>query len=254
MSNLSKVLAFFGFGVVALVLGGCMPHLTMQQCKTMNWYQVGYNDALHGKPQRDLSSAISDCAKFKLTVNTSKYRQGWKAGARQYCNPKNGYQLGTQGQVPADICPIDLAGSFKNAWRRGLRAYCTPSTGYNLGRAGRPMPNFCTGGQGVAFRNAYVRGARILGTEVNIESQIKSLNDQVGANNALMNSKRGEINTLNNRLDNSAGRPFAYGERRQIRGRIRQLRREIEGLQNQNAELQSQKASLQQQFNSVQAE
>lgn len=236
-------------------LTACVPHLNQQQCLSMNWYQLGYQDGSQGHFQRNLSQDIQDCARFKLTVNTKAYSRGWHAGVRSFCRPENGYNLGVNGVVYPNICPASMAAKFDQAWRRGLRRFCVPDTGYNLGRSGASMPNFCAPDQVAAFRNAYVSGHRRYDAAQDIKGQIDNTNSQIADLNNQIQDQRDDIDALQQKLIRNRdkdGKPYSPAERELIltginndRRAIRHMQRHIDQLQNQINDLQDQLNRLQ---------
>ncbi|MCH9769541.1 MAG: DUF2799 domain-containing protein [Gammaproteobacteria bacterium] len=254
--NLSKSYKII-LTILALAgLSACVPHLNKQQCLSMNWYSMGYEDGSQGKYQRDLSKDIQDCARFKLTVNTVKYHRGWQAGVRQFCQPNTAYNLGVNGATYNNICPRDLAAKFNRAYRHGLRKFCVPPTGYNIGRAGKPLPDFCAPDQVVAFRNAYADGRRIFITLQNIQNQINDLNGQIGDLNNQIGGRQNDIHHLQHRLVRNKkpnGKPYSGAERELILLQIRDDRSSINGLQGRIEDLQDQINHLRDQQSRVQS-
>ncbi len=245
--NILKAIALIG---VAGGLASCVPHLNRQQCLSMNWYQVGFQDGSQDKYQRNLNSAIQDCAKFKLTVDTKQYAAGWRAGAKKFCTPGRAYQLGVNGSTFNNICPANLAGKFNAAWRRGLRKYCIADTGYNLGRSGRPMPGFCASDQVNAFRNAYQSGYRTFQATRNLQGQINNIRDHLGDIHAQIQQKKDQINQLRNQL----GTPkLDWRARRDIKQHIAYLYDDIDGLSAQSRRLNNQLSKLTSQLSNIQA-
>ncbi len=242
--------------VATLGLSACVPHLSQQQCQSMNWYQVGYQDGSQGRNQRDLSSDIQDCARFKLTVNTGQYQKGWQVGVRQYCQPQTAYNMGVNGAPYNDICPSDLAGKFNQAYRSGLRKFCVPATGYNIGRAGQPMPNFCASDQVTAFRNAYASGYRVFSTTRDIQSQIDDINGQISDLNNQIQNRQNNIAAQQRKLvvnKNPQGQPYSPAERQLILMKIDQDRRDIRRMQRQIQDRQDQINQLRAQLTDVQS-
>lgn len=235
-------------------LAGCVPHLTQAQCQSMNWYQVGFNDGQQGKNQRDLNRAISDCAKFKLTVNTQGYARGWRAGTRKYCRPSNGYRLGTNGIQYNSICPSDMTRQFNRAWRRGLRRYCTPDTGYNLGRAGRSFPSFCAPDQLNAFRNAYDRGMRRYRQQASIQADLAGIDARINSTKGQINNTESDIRNWENQLaaGGSGNTPRQRREnRRALKANIRNGRNSLSALRSQLDQLYRERARERAQLNRV---
>jgi len=223
--------------VTTLTLGGCMPHLTQDQCQLTDWRQMGYQDASRGQLPRDLSRDIQDCAQFKLPVNTKAYQRGWRAGTRQFCKSNTAFNIGVEGQTYNHICPDNLAGPFEASYRRGLRRYCIPSTGYELGRTGKSLPNFCATNLRVAFNNAYRRGYRIYAQIQNLKGQVTAINNQISDDQSSINHNNDAINQAQATHD----RHTIHNAKRDNRDRQDDLDRltdEKEGLQQQISTIQ----------------
>ncbi len=223
--------------MAALSLTSCAPHLNQAQCKSMNWYNVGFEDGSQGQVQRDLSGDITDCAKFKLKVNTRAYAKGWRAGTRRFCQPNNGFNLGAQGATYNPVCPNDLAAAFNQSYRKGLRRYCIPTTGYELGRAGKPLPSFCAADLNVAFSNAYQRGYRIYDQLVKLQNQLSDINNQLA-------STQDQIDQNNDIIQKSI--EHHHARKRRI------AQQNNDELQSQMDRLNDSKNSLQQQISDIQ--
>ncbi len=231
--------------LASLTLASCTPHLTQQQCHSMNWRQMGYADGSQGRVQRNLQSMVTDCAKFNITINSQGYRKGWRAGTREFCQPSVAFKMGTEGKTYNDICPAHLAAAFNHAWHRGLRKYCIPSTGYNLGRSGHLFPNFCAPARAVAFRNAYDRGYRVYQNIQNIQSDINSVN-------ARMTEAQIRVRRKNQDIYHSLRHKKMPGEKHnhyQTHERIRQDKQDVHQLNNQLDQMRDHRDNLQRQLN-----
>lgn len=237
-------------GCAALALTACVPHLTKQQCLTINWYQMGYADGQQGRNPRNLQQDIQDCAKFKIPVNTPAYQRGWRAGVRVYCRPNNAYNMGVNGKTYNHICPSNMASRFDRAWHRGLRKYCIPATGYNLGRSGAAMPNFCAPDQVNRFRNAYTSGRRIYSAISSTQAEINAVNSQINTANQKIQDDQNDINRWQNVLTSgTAKNPISWQTRRQAYESIRQDRYDIRRQQRLIQDLESHRNFLQLQLN-----
>ncbi len=230
--------------IFSILLSSCASHLNQEQCASMNWHDVGFNDAANGQALRNLNTAINDCAKFNLTVNTNAYQQGWQQGARQYCQPNNAYTLGTQGQGYAAICPADLSSAFEKAWRKGLRRYCTTETGYSLGRQGKNYPDFCPSDLTSAFKNAYDQGRRLFDAISDLSHDIDEVNRQINQLQGQIDSNRHQINSINQQLSNPNLIP---GQRASLTVQAHDLSRSNDELQKQIGRLQDQRTRFLQQ-------
>lgn len=215
----------------AMTLAGCMPHLTREQCLSMNWKQIGFSDGAQGHGIRDLTQDIQDCAKFKLSVNQRGYRRGWNEGIRGYCRPSMGYKTGSAGQNLNTLCPSDLMPRFEQQWKRGIRTYCTPDTGYSLGRNGHSLPSFCPADLARAFTNAYMSGHRIHDLQASLQSQVNSANDEINQLKDQINDKNNDItkwqDVLNQHTNDHKADRF---NRRMARDNIRDDQRDIDNL------------------------
>lgn len=244
MSKQIKSVALLSIVGVVAGLSGCVPHLSREQCLSMNWYQIGFQDGSHGLNQRDLQKDIQDCAQFQLSVDQKGYLRGWQAGVRHYCQPAIAYRLGTSGQYYNDICPSDLAPKFKQAWRRGLVKYCVPDTAYNLGRAGKPMPAFCAPDTNVKFRNAYDDGRRVYSTISGTQAELNKVNSQIADLNNQIKAKQDDIkswqNTLNNGTADHATKKLARANIRDDYSDLDNLRDSLNRLSEHRDNLESQ--------------
>lgn len=158
-------------GVISL-LSGCATHMSQQQCMSTNWQEVGFNDGQAGQAQRDLTSAIQDCQKFQIAVDTRAYQRGWQDGIQVYCKPS--YQLGlTDGQTGNPYANIlQRSGhceqanlrlntsDYKRGYDKGIGSYCTYETGMNLGLQGKQPPEVCPAGLKGRYLKGWQAGAR----------------------------------------------------------------------------------------------
>ena len=155
-----------------LALTSCASHLSKMQCETISWKAEGYQDAANGELPRDLNSAVADCAKFNVTVNTKQYMQGWRQGAHEYCTPsrETGFLDGQAGNSLNAInyrMPIcNRAGiglnlsEYTSGRLKGLVRYCTYENGANLARQGKPLPNVCPDNLKKTFRQGWMSGKK----------------------------------------------------------------------------------------------
>lgn len=238
---------------VLISLGGCVHHLSQEECMNMNWKQLGFGDGSAGKYQRPLQNEMSDCSKYKIPVDQTAYHNGWREGTRQFCQSDNGYQLGINGQAYNNVCPAELATKFDRSWHKGLRQYCVPSTSYNLGRSGQAMPNFCAPDQVNEFRNSYAEGFRIYQRQADLQSHVGGINNQISYAQNQIDNKNRDINHWQKVLDGQSGQPITPDVREQAYSSIRNDRNDIFQLQRQLSDLQAQQSDLQNQITQLQA-
>jgi hypothetical protein len=153
----------------SLLLSGCM-HLNQEQCLSTDWATVGANDGMNGKPPRDLTSAILDCAKFNIKVNTNYYLKGWHDGMKTYCTPSQnlGFMDGSAGKNGSEITsrstlcasanlPLNLH-AYTAGRLQGLKTYCTFDNAFAIARQGQGLPDVCPQSLNKNFTSGWNKG------------------------------------------------------------------------------------------------
>jgi len=108
--------------VLLLVLGGCAS-MSKNECLTVDWRTVGYEDGVAGYPGDRIAQHRKDCAKYGVTTDLGLYQQGREQGLQEYCQPSNGYRIGAQGGGYAGVCPANLEPAFAAAFGSGHQLY-----------------------------------------------------------------------------------------------------------------------------------
>jgi len=98
--------------VTTLLLTGCSTAMTKDECRTVDWRTVGYEDGVAGQPGDRIARHRKDCAEHGVTPDLDAYLAGRSAGLREYCQPNNGPRAGVTGAPYYDTCPADLAPAF----------------------------------------------------------------------------------------------------------------------------------------------
>ncbi len=168
---MKKVLMALCMGFALCLLSGCVHHLDKQECINTDWHSMGYNDGAAGRAERDLNSAIEDCLKFKVPVNTQGYLRGYRKGLTKFCTPPYAMGLndGRRGlarnlviQARTGVCSAGGVSLKLNAYdsgrAKGLHSFCTYQNGYNLARAGHQAPQVCTGRLAKRFMRGWNKG------------------------------------------------------------------------------------------------
>ena len=119
-SSNSALLAFAGS---LLLLSGCASKMSKDECRTVDWRTVGYEDGVAGQPGDRIGQHRRDCAEHGVTPNLDAYLAGRAAGLREYCQPHNGYRAGADGYTYYDVCPAELAPGFVKAYEEGRALY-----------------------------------------------------------------------------------------------------------------------------------
>ncbi len=71
-----------GAPVLLLFLSACAG-LSADACRSANWYDLGFRDALYGIQAQDLVYA-EQCAPHNVTVDGARYAQGWREGRYEF--------------------------------------------------------------------------------------------------------------------------------------------------------------------------
>jgi Protein of unknown function (DUF2799) len=110
-------------GAALLLLGGCASKMSKDECRTVDWRTVGYEDGVSGQPGDRIGNHRRACAEHGVTPDLNAYLAGREAGLREYCQPHNGYRYGANGYTYYDACPPDLAEAFEKAYDEGRALY-----------------------------------------------------------------------------------------------------------------------------------
>ena len=108
--------------VVLLALAGCNT-LTKSQCRSTNWTQLGYHDAMVGFPVSRLQKHQKACMKADITADDVAYKNGYKVGARIYCKPQSAFSKGRDGMPYFGICTDRQEEIFLPVYRVGQKQH-----------------------------------------------------------------------------------------------------------------------------------
>ena len=109
--------------LVALALGACASSsMDKAECTAADWKAIGYEDGTRGYKTNAFAKYRKACASHGIVANFDVYRAGHAEGIAEYCQPQNGYRLGTRG-YRYGACPAHLASAFKAANDDGYGLY-----------------------------------------------------------------------------------------------------------------------------------
>lgn len=114
---MNKISLLLGF---TILLSGCAA-MSVEQCKTANWFNVGEKDGAAGRESR-LDKYYSSCQKANIVPNQKLYEQGYQKGLGYYCRPETIFNEALEGRGDFRICPLDK--------RESLRIYYQVANGY----------------------------------------------------------------------------------------------------------------------------
>src|SRR5512136_1452288 len=106
-----------------LAIAGCSATMSRDECRTVDWRTIGYEDGVAGRSGEQIGLHRKACAEYGVTPNLDAYRAGRAEGLREYCQPHNGYRAGATGAASDDVCPADLAPAFIAAYDSGRELY-----------------------------------------------------------------------------------------------------------------------------------
>lgn len=112
---------------VTLLMQGCAT-MSGQECMVSDWRAVGYEDGVRGQTADRVGQHRKACAKHGITPDLDAYQAGREAGLREFCNPDNGFDLGSRGGSYRGVCPPDLADDFLAAYRSGKQLHDLETT------------------------------------------------------------------------------------------------------------------------------
>jgi len=109
--------------VAATALVACSSTMSKDECRTVDWRTIGYEDGVAGRSGERIGEHRKACAEHGVTPDLNAYRTGRAEGLREYCQPHNGYRAGVNGAAYYDSCPPELAPAFVAAYESGRELY-----------------------------------------------------------------------------------------------------------------------------------
>jgi ribosome modulation factor len=107
-----------------LLVAGCSSStLSKQECRTVDWRTIGYEDGVAGRSGEQIGRHRQACAEYGVTPDLDAYLAGRAEGLREFCQPRNGYRAGASGRAYYDSCPAELAAAFLAAYDEGRALY-----------------------------------------------------------------------------------------------------------------------------------
>lgn len=104
------------------LLSGC-ESMNPQECRSADWYQVGYQAGRDGQPRAHIEDLSASCIKANVIPDREGYFAGRERGLREYCTAEHGFYLGRNGSGYRAVCPPESAHEFELAYDDGHRVY-----------------------------------------------------------------------------------------------------------------------------------
>lgn len=108
--------------VLGLLCSGCAT-MNEAECLTVDWRTVGFEDGVAGYSGDRIGQHREACAKHGVTPDLAAYQSGREAGLEEYCQPANGFRLGSRGASYGGVCPAELGVAFSDAYSSGRQLY-----------------------------------------------------------------------------------------------------------------------------------
>ncbi len=115
------IFAVVGLSVL-LSLSGCAT-LSKEECSAANWRSIGFEDGSRGYLKQRIGSHREACAEYGMSPDVEAYMRGHDDGVRQYCIPRQGFNLGKRGGSYNGVCPAGLERQFLNAFNQGKQVH-----------------------------------------------------------------------------------------------------------------------------------
>lgn len=106
----------------SFLLNGCAT-LTREECLTVDWYELGFEDGSRGYRTSRIADHRKACAEYGVATDLDRYRAGHTEGLRLYCTPSQGYRNGLSGRSFNDMCSGELHAGFRQGYQQGREIY-----------------------------------------------------------------------------------------------------------------------------------
>ena len=157
-----------GLALASLGLASCATKLSRNECQSMDWRIVGYEDGAAGYPGSQIGTHRKACGEHGVTPDFDAYQAGRAEGLREFCTAANGYRIGAAGGQYAGACPVEREENFLRAFSEGHELYVlrsrVDSTGNQLSGKRRELERLQTGvteNAAVAIDPATTKEARV---------------------------------------------------------------------------------------------
>lgn len=113
--------------LAAVVLGGCAS-MSADECLTVDWTSIGYEDGSRGYTADRLGAHRKACAKHGVTPDFAAYQRGHAQGVEAFCQPGRAFSFGENGGRYNGICPAHMEPEFLEAYNAGHKLYSLRSS------------------------------------------------------------------------------------------------------------------------------
>lgn len=107
---------------VALAIQACAT-MSGDECVVSDWHTIGYEDGASGQPGSRIGQHRKACAKHGIAPDLAAYQAGRDEGLHEFCQPDNGFNLGSRGGSYGGACPAELDADFRQAYNDGRQLH-----------------------------------------------------------------------------------------------------------------------------------
>lgn len=118
--NIVLVLALAG-------LSGCAS-MSADECLTVDWATIGFEDGSRGYTADRLGTHRKACAKHGVAADLAAYQRGHAQGIETFCQPGRGFNFGVNGGGYRGVCPAHLEQEFLEAYSAGHKLHSLRSS------------------------------------------------------------------------------------------------------------------------------
>lgn len=112
--------------VFCVVLSGCAT-LSEGECKSVDWFNLGSEDANRGHDTGRLSNHMDACEQFGVTPDGAAYAAGHREGLKSFCTTERGLDYGRDGSFYRNTCSADMERDFLRGYEVGKEINDTES-------------------------------------------------------------------------------------------------------------------------------
>ncbi len=108
-------------------LSGCAS-MSADECLTVDWATIGFEDGSRGYTADRLGSHRKACAKHGVAADLAAYQRGHAQGLESFCQPGRGFNHGANGARYNGVCPAHLEPEFLEAFNAGAKLHSLRSS------------------------------------------------------------------------------------------------------------------------------
>ena len=145
---------------LCLLISSCSSWMIRKSCEDINWFDYGQSVAMQGRRLTG-DPQVKRCKDAEFEIPYSQLDAGFKTGMDKYCQPKQVYAIGKDGELfNPELCDPGKAKLLQEQHQKGLDAYCSVSNGYMAGASGKKYQNVCSQATEAGCLKEYRRGRK----------------------------------------------------------------------------------------------